>query len=665
MASTDIHDRDEKVVIRDNTGGYPTSLASTLAECTGCRLTNWRHREVNPRQFLTLRDLVNNGQECSLCRILSSGILRFFQDHERLGWDDFMHVNVVMVHDFENLEISFDHIDDKITIFCSEYHATLASRFREIPVGNPSLPLSTSSLETLSWVVQQVLHCKSSHARCQIPDSEPSSVLPSRVLDVSSSTVRLYESPPNQVAPYAALSHCWGTKPLLKTVTSNFTPHAESIAWSELPRTFQEAIQLTRALGLRFLWIDSLCIIQDDQNDWRREAASMASIYHGADIVISASASQDAQGGLFRAFPDTHKSVSSPKQMEKSMRDGSHSIWGKPRDTVTLPTSTRGWITQERILANRVMHFGPEEVIFECPTSTICQCTPAPPPPGAVDGQELEEIGRFYTAREWRSPKSYYHKSTWQQMTKADLPISWYNLVEDYSLLELTLEEDIFPAIAGVASEYNKIRKDSYIAGLWRGSLCNDLLWVSRSDRRVTKGRSSKWRAPSWSWAAVTYPVCFRSISIISCEVVDVACETTGPDPLGQIASGLLTLRGRLVPARMKLRKDVEIMGPHSLVNLEPIGKGFFLRESTTVDDESECRSLCASEDGGNVFLIYIGSHSIKDDPGVEWHSFLLLAPAMDGRYKRVGLATMLADPEYSGFEPLMALGEDATVTII
>ncbi|KAB5584705.1 heterokaryon incompatibility protein-domain-containing protein [Coniochaeta sp. 2T2.1] len=98
---------------------------------------------------------------------------------------------------------------------------------------------------------------------------------------------------------YAALSHCWGKSPTNTTTKAVFVSHTQGIDILSLSKTFQHTIFVTRELGIRYLWIDSLCIIQDDEDDWKREAENMADVFANAFVTIAASASTDGDGGLF------------------------------------------------------------------------------------------------------------------------------------------------------------------------------------------------------------------------------------------------------------------------------------------------------------------------------------------------------------------------------
>ncbi|KAJ4286394.1 hypothetical protein N0V88_008017 [Collariella sp. IMI 366227] len=215
---------------------------------------------------------------CEICTILSDGILKFVEDKsnglERENVED-VRIDFNLTGSRRSLEVMLLNTPVKLCFFASEQNMP------DLPIGK-EVP----------------------------PTSRPQSNLPSRVLDVQAageSGVRLYEPAEGEKAPYICLSHCWGHRPFLRTLSGNLAAHRSEIIWDRLPQTFREAITFTRQLGVRYLWIDSLCIVQDDQRDWRCEAARMAGIYEHSMLVISATKSHGAYGGLFTSLPPRHK----------------------------------------------------------------------------------------------------------------------------------------------------------------------------------------------------------------------------------------------------------------------------------------------------------------------------------------------------------------------
>ncbi|PVH70864.1 HET-domain-containing protein, partial [Cadophora sp. DSE1049] len=189
---------------------------------------------------------------------------------------------------------------------------------------------------------------------------------PTRVLDLGDSDnkdkISLYTTS-NEPATYICLSHCWGSEELLKTEKGSFSTRTEGIMWEDLPKTFQDAVTMTRALGVRYLWIDSLCIVQDDKDDWRRESAKMHTIYRDGYLTLAASKSKGPDGGLFSAATsdDMLKDWDFQEDLIRTRRKIQHF-----ESRQEFPLLQRGWIFQERILSRRVLHFGSKGLIWEC-----------------------------------------------------------------------------------------------------------------------------------------------------------------------------------------------------------------------------------------------------------------------------------------------------------
>ena len=141
--------------------------------------------------------------------------------------------------------------------------------------------------------------CLSEHkGTCATPHSTK---LPTRVLRIGGPQQVALHISNSEKASYICLSHCWGEKShtLLRTTTTTLQRFQSDISWGELPNTFRDAIHVTYQLGYNFLWIDSLCIVQDSTEDWRREGSMMADIYESAIVTIAATKAPNAHSGLF------------------------------------------------------------------------------------------------------------------------------------------------------------------------------------------------------------------------------------------------------------------------------------------------------------------------------------------------------------------------------
>lgn len=260
------------------------------------------------------------------------------------------------------------------------------------------------SVEGRAWLESRLERCLTSHGACQ---SRPDLVLPRRLLYFSQPfsgdiRIRLYEpSKPTQTPPanqqrYAALSHCWGDHQSCITQANNLKARTAGIPWPTIPKTFQDAIRFCLELDINFLWIDALCIIQDDVADWEIESAKMADIYQNAFITLAATRASSDRGGC---FDEVMQRV--PQHTLESSLDGTArrimvreklTHWVMPptqRSKDLHPLLTRGWVFQERILSPRVLHFSSREMIWECRQEVACEC-------GSMETRAIERFDRVF-----------------------------------------------------------------------------------------------------------------------------------------------------------------------------------------------------------------------------------------------------------------------------
>jgi hypothetical protein len=346
-------------------------------------------------------------------------------------------------------------------------------------------------------------------------------MLPDRVLHVHDERVYLLETD-GVYGNYATLSHCWGDVRPLMTTKATLPAHKLEIPWPKIPQTFQDAIIVTRKLGLNYLWIDSLCIVQDSELDWQRQSSKIGDIYSKSYITIMADSSKSSNGGIFSVDRSGYqaKEIKPYKiQARQPIPHLSYSIDGPNANLPDLfPLNTRGWVLQERILSSRIIHFATHEISWECRELFACECA---------------------LLHDSTLPQNRYAK-------QAPMP-PWHDLVSLYSSKLLTYESDKLPAISGLAKAIQRLNGDEYLAGLWRTTIQKDLLWFCSAP---TSARPCQYQAPSWSWASVIGTVEFQSKAPISkLQIAEVQCLPNGVDETGSVKFGSLTLSGRIVPA--------------------------------------------------------------------------------------------------------------------
>jgi hypothetical protein len=175
---------------------------------------------------------------------------------------------------------------------------------------------NTSTEESLARAKTWISRCSREHESCQRPPEEP---LPKRIIEIEEDKLRLLTETGGQFGSYIALSHCWGDSrsPCL-TTTATIEVNTRGIAWTSLPNTLRDAILACRELRIRYLWIDSICIIQDDDIDWKEESGKMAEIYYNSYLTICATSAQSDDGGL---WPSALKSLPQEVVVQRQSQD--------------------------------------------------------------------------------------------------------------------------------------------------------------------------------------------------------------------------------------------------------------------------------------------------------------------------------------------------------
>ncbi|KIJ48704.1 hypothetical protein M422DRAFT_115074, partial [Sphaerobolus stellatus SS14] len=276
--------------------------------------------------------------------------------------------------------------------------------------------------------------------------------------------IRLIETTQGQRGHYVTLSHCWGKKQLLVTTQETITERMREIGMTELPRTFQNVITITRGMGLRYIWIDSLCIIQGDTIDWEEQSAVMSDIYAGCYLNIATTRAGGGHEGCLGA------------RIEEQIE--------------TAPLQRRAWVYQERSLAPRSVHLHSNEMVWACNSELRCECT-------ELDGSPFGGNGSSASKDRIASVGTLEDKKALHSM--------WRTVVEDFTLLDLTYESDRLPALSGLAQRFAEYfpKNERYLAGLWEGDLARDLLWKpGRVPLGTTAMMEKKDIGPSWSWSS-------------------------------------------------------------------------------------------------------------------------------------------------------------------
>jgi Heterokaryon incompatibility protein (HET) len=542
--------------------GWPALRAKTSAVVT-LVLT-----DISPKKLLEAREIDKQTglpkRNCRYCRLLCDIFDAFFID-EYMSWItetwNAMPISVgLMIREGLPLVIncwSFTYDKYILTprVDLEVYSESAPSPTAHLagapsmgPVGHRSE--NVGSERCMRFMKECVRQCCAEHEACT---AEAAGFVPTRLicLGQSNEDLRICESiPTNEGITWAALSHCWGGSQPYKLQRATLPMLKQHINSSDLPATFCNAIEVTRELGLHYLWIDSLCIVQDDKTDWQIEASRMATVYGRAFVVLSAASSpnpltaflgQRDEDWLPKRFEfETEQGVKMPIMVRQRhllaapLEQGSYeppftSAWASLKRVG--PLYKRGWCFQETFLATRVLHFAPGAIIFECKTHRRSE-DQLPPFPSTIPGT----LGEVDDADQWRM------------------------IVKAYTQRQLSFASDKLPAIGGAASSMPQAQRSTYLAGLWRETLLLDLLWQvmpGGTHIALTYPRTEQ-NAPSWSWASMNRGVTWNPLKSpqLLAEVIGAETVIVDANPYGQVGGGVICLRGRIKPCHISTSRQ-------------------------------------------------------------------------------------------------------------
>ncbi|PSN75097.1 HET-domain-containing protein [Corynespora cassiicola Philippines] len=353
--------------------------------------------------------------------------------------------------------------------------------------------------------------------------------------------------------PYLTLSHCWGdpTK-ITKSTSHNIERHHKQIEWSGLSTTFQDAIVITQLMGYEYLWIDSLCILQDVPDDFEEECPRMHIIYLFCDCMLAASDAAGGEGFLrwwdesYRATTafDNYKrkgyeeAVSMSEEnynaaiapnsdfdpvLAKEMRLDAGIMFNPWAKALLGPLNTRGWALQEKQLAPRILHYTNSGLLWECRTSIGAGDTPRLSnrhlAHGLLPSGRIRDTNKYITSS--GDMFRIMDRMPTAEVDKEEILMQWLYVVESFSARTLSFEKDKLPALSGIASliadrigAKTTNPENSYLAGVWSTNISQELLWytippdvntsLSETDGYITD-------VPTWSWASSKFPIIFRT----------------------------------------------------------------------------------------------------------------------------------------------------------
>lgn len=538
-----------------------------------------------------------------------------------------------------------------------------------------------SFLQAREWIEE----CCSKHDSCP----KARHALPTRVIDVgepeSNQPPILFLSCGNK-APYIALSYCWGEPPPkpqppqpVMTTAMTVDEFTRALPVSLLPQTIKDAIYTTRQLGFRYLWVDVLCILQDDKVDKRKEISKMKEIFSNAVVTISAACSNSCHKGflyqrpLYRDFlyhrsHNTKPYVSveyppfilpfrCPNGKLGSLILHRWMATRAPRE----PINSRGWTLEERLLSPRVLVYSSIQLLWECQAGMKMQG----PNIFELNYQPRLKQMLFDCNKEDRFNPVQGELIIGSKLMASDtetksreapkieeLRKNWIEILADYTSRKLTLAEDKLLAISGIAAVFaSGFDTSQYKAGIWYTEeepnfFLLDLLWTV-VDRTST--RNVHFTRPSWTWAAVDggvswlqegSPAYVRSKNDVVCQVLECSVVLESADaPFGYVKSGQLKIRGP-----MKQFRTITSEGSTQCMRLDAKGEKFNISE--VLDSQGmPVPSFPAQFD--------TAMHRVEVEFSTVWALLLLrsmgllLSPAEEGTYRRVGIFLWNDDEEW------------------
>lgn len=461
--------------------------------------------------------------------------------------------------------------------------------------------------------------------------------MPTRVLEVldEGNAVRLHPTD-GQEAHYVALSYTWGGNVAFSTNESTYMSRNQPFAVSELPQTLQDAVQITRELKVRYLWVDSLCIIQDSYEDKSKEISRMGDVYENAYVTISATNAMSAYSG----FLNPNYTDASCQRLPLFYPDGSKGnafVGDDPRHHAE-PLDQRAWALQEQLLSKRLLQYTSVGLQASCRVGKYA----------IANKQTYNNAGRTL-------PKSlqlmWRRSGEDRKKDRANLLHAWDELLPLYTERLLSNKQDKLPALSGLASRFQQRLQSDYFAGIWGKNFREGLLWHGKHAFGYTRFRKEliplrripTSKAPTWSWASVEGPVTSDCANVLGLEITlrVLDCTVTLQDsrvPFGEVTGGLLHVSGIFRDCTCKPSSS----GEQARLDIDSIGLAI------TPDDFDE---WSAALKGTTIRLFEVEREKQKSDgkankrkPFHFWQGSsayrshgLMLHRAPNGRYRRLG----------------------------
>lgn len=600
---------------------------------------------------IPLVDLLNSAQTgCPWCEAL----LRICNRNpctlpKLLSAETPVEVEITMEHGQFSDELLPDHSFEEFGLFWlrAQFDAPIITGFPNMPsdylvafvestaLAAPRLPIRPirtdyTSQETFSELRDWLEHCSQHHEACR---SQHSSKLPSRLIQIEETgQIKLVVTDIRCEYKYVALSYCWGHGQEGLTSKENIARRLQGLDISALPQAIRDAIHVTSQLNLCYLWVDAVCIVQNDEDDKNSEVAAMCDIYRNAFLTISATNSPSASETFLEPknpkFENIQRLVAIPDPIEVP-----YWVPGGPLDTCLIqsrrwiapnrePINLRAWTLQEWLLSRRVISFTSLTIQMQCQEQLLTL--------GTIFHDIREDDRRRIAPPVLRRP---------QTLGKSDIPSgmlieAWSEACARYSQRTLSFKAERLVALAGLAEVFSHHFNAPYLAGHWAGTTLPYLLcWKTDPGfrRQPSMELGFEYLAPTWSWIASARPVVWTGLINPAHDyypLVDIMSSTTTLKhqklPFGRVLDGQITLRGKVLTGVWDPDEDVI-----DLYGTQIAGHDLDF-DFAEPEDKLEISILPLFETVSNVQ---------KHAPGKARGLLLTmeLPPAMSARYYRIG----------------------------
>ncbi|KAF2733934.1 hypothetical protein EJ04DRAFT_553009 [Polyplosphaeria fusca] len=643
----------------------------TCVHCQGIQIKRPSPAEVEEcRKHMTLPPFLSlYGREVlrlsSCCLFFSWAMTSFRKKHKdeevRDGWILFGRLvpsrifhDPIIMFEWETKSL-LKPVISMANLLVLSYSGSTASHFFPYPIEDRNI----SSDREFDLLREWTHSCHASHSKC---NAFKSAFMPSRLLAITASEsvaprVKLVNNP--KCADYAALSYCWGGDQKLKSCTNNVRDLEKGINFEDLPKTIQDAITTCLKLNTRFLWVDALCIVQDDPIGTMDDIANMDKVYENSCFTICDGRSWSSKQGFLH-------NITRPTVSETAFQFSYHDS-GRGSGSIVCyvdaldrdyrdPIERRAWPLQEFLLSTRILRFGDYQRSWLCLESDLNDSNS--PLPGSSQGLHRMRVDlhrQYYktTKATYTTSKEPGIRSNLVIDYYSENTLTWRNLVVDYSRRQLSDERDKLLALSGIATRLGRALQWTYLAGLWREDFAQSMSWEVRPNARLP--RSKVWRAPSWTWASVNSPVWFRFMAqespFLKLLTHDLQLVTPAA-PFGALKSGSITVQG-LIRETHAYTKNNAIALCESKSNEQPVRTLSSTQVMLDTQDDY-------SEDVHQVYCLVVG-HAFEDATSKSVTVVgILLVKETGGGFGRIGyFRDPVGGPEWSGSCKLK------TVTII